>query len=185
MKTVHLTLKDGSKAEGVVFDDYDFEKIKKIFLKWKDLNADLKSLGGRNLNVPDVFSEAIYCFFFNSARTNGEAYSYDAVSLENSDGIQIKAASIKNDCTSFGPTSTWDKLIFVDFVPNGYIDGNVWFYEIPSEQVYSLVLNKKKQETFKDQQKQGRRPRFSIKKEIIKKLNLQPIKKVNLLDQKH
>lgn len=182
MKKIELTLRDGSRAIGDVFDEHDFDKLKKIFFKWQDINKDLKSLGGRNLNVPDVFSEAIYCYFFNSARTNGEAHSYDAVSLSNSAGIQIKSASIVNDCTSFGPTSTWDKLIFVDFVPNGAVDGNIWFYEIPSDEVYNLVLNEKEHETFRDQQKQGRRPRFSVRKAIIEKLKLQPIKKVNILE---
>ena len=113
MKKIELTLRDGTRATGDVFDEHDFDKLKKIFFKWQDINKNLKSLGGRNLNVPDVLSEAIYCYFFNSARTNGEAYSYDAVSLSNSAGIQIKSASIANDCTSFGPTSTWDKLIFI------------------------------------------------------------------------
>ena len=93
----------------------------------------------------------------------------------------MKSASIVNDCTSFGPTSTWDLLYFADFVPNGKIDGEIWFYKIDSDDVYSVVLNTKKNETFADQQRQGRRPRFSIKKEIIKKRGLVPVKKINLL----
>lgn len=56
-------------------------------------------------------------YFFNAVRTNGTAHSYDAVDKNTGEGIQIKSASIKTDCTSFGPTSTWDKLIFADLAP--------------------------------------------------------------------
>ena len=58
MKKVLVTLKDGSKVYGDEFDAKDFEQLKVIFKKWQNINADLKALGGRNLNVPDVFSEA-------------------------------------------------------------------------------------------------------------------------------
>jgi len=180
MKTVEIKLRDGSTCHGDKFDLDDYRKLQKIFNDWQNINKDLKSLGGRNLNVPDVFSEALFCIFFNAVRTNGEAHSYDCVSLDNSAGIQVKSCSIDNDCTSFGPTSTWDELYFADFAPNGYVDGNVWFYKIDCD-IYSIILNAKKGETFRDQQLQGRRPRFSIKSAIIKAQNLQPILKINLL----
>lgn len=181
MKSVSVRLKDGTTVVGDDFDMMDYEMLKKIFHKWKDINLDLKSLGGRNLNVPDVFSEALYCIFFNAVRTNGTAYSYDAVDKKTGEGIQIKSASIPNDCTSFGPTSTWDRLIYADFAPTGVVDGKVWFYEIETSDVYGIVLNEAKGETFEDQQRQGRRPRFSIKGKIINAKRLQPIKKIDLM----
>ena len=70
----------------------------------------------------------------------------------------------------------------MDFAPNGVVDGNIDFYEITSEDVYGLVLNNSKNETFVDQQKQGRRPRFSIKKLIITKKNIKPFAHINLLE---
>lgn len=182
MKQVKVKLKDGTIVVGDEFDMEDYKKFKQIFRKWTDINSDLKQSGGRNLNVPDVFSEALYCIFFNAVRTNGTAHSYDAVDKTTGEGIQIKSASIKIDCTSFGPTSTWDRLIFVDFAPFGNVDGNVWFYEIDSSNIYNIVLNYKKNETFRDQQLQGRRPRFSIKDKIINPLRLTPIKKINLME---
>lgn len=182
MKKVNVQLKDGTKVIGDEFDSQDFEQLKKIFQKWLNINADLKALGGRNLNVPDVFSEAIFCIVFGAVRTNKTAHSYDCVMKETGEGVQIKSASISKDCTSFGPTSTWDLLYFADFVPNGNMDGEVWFYKIESNDVYNLVLNNKKGETFTDQQKQGRRPRFSIKNLIIEAKGLQPVKKINLTE---
>ncbi len=181
MEQVTIKLRDGSHCRGDKFDKYDYIKLQKIFRDWQNINKDLKALGGRNLNVPDVFSEALFCIFFNAIRTNGSAHSYDCVSLDTLAGIQVKSCSIDNDCTSFGPTSTWDELYFVDFAPNGVVDGKVYFYKIDCD-IYSVVLNGKKNETFKDQQAQGRRPRFSIKSVIIKQQQLQPILKIDLLE---
>ena len=41
-----------------------------------------------------------------------------------------------------------------------------------------------KKQTLGDQQKQGRRPRFSIIKQIIEKDNIQPIAKIDLRKEK-
>ena len=179
MKQVTVRMKDGTTVVGDKFDMKDYETLKSIFQKWTDINADLKSLGGRNLNVPDVFSEALFCIFFNSVRTNGEAHSYDCVSLDNHAGIQVKSCSIDNDCTSFGPTSTWDELYYVDFAPNGKVDGKVVFYKIDVD-FSNLVLNEKKGETFRDQQLQGRRPRFSIKRQLIEAYAIKPVLSIDL-----
>lgn len=79
MKQISVRLKDGTTVIGDDFDMKDYQKLKDIFHKWTDINSNLKALGGRNLNVPDVFSEALYCIFFDAVRTNGTAHSYDAV----------------------------------------------------------------------------------------------------------
>ena len=70
MKDYKVRLKDGTIITGDDFDQNDFEKLKSIFKKWLDINADLKSLKGRGLNVPDVFSEALFCIAFDAVRTN-------------------------------------------------------------------------------------------------------------------
>ena len=181
MQKVKVTLRDGLVVEGDKFDDDDYKKLKNIFKDWQAINAELKPLGGRGLNVPDVFSEALFCIFFNAIRTNGTAYSYDCVSLDTLAGIQVKSASIPNDCTSFGPTSTWDELYYVDFAPNGKVDGKVDFYKIDID-FSGLILNAKKGETFRDQQLQGRRPRFSIKSQLIKAYNIKPCLSIDLLE---
>ena len=181
MEKVRITLRDGLVCEGDKFDQNDYLKLKEIFRDWLQINSKLKPLGGRGLNVPDVFSEALFCIFFNAIRTNGTAYSYDCVSLDNHAGIQVKSASIPNDCTSFGPTSTWDELYYVDFAPNGYVDGKVVFYKIDVD-FSDLVLNAKKGETFRDQQLQGRRPRFSIKSQLIRAYNIAPCLSIDLLE---
>lgn len=79
MRKTLIQLKDGTKVYGDEFDSQDFEQLKLIFQKWLNINADLKALGGRNLNIPDVFSEAVFCIAFDAVRTNATAHSYDCV----------------------------------------------------------------------------------------------------------
>jgi len=177
-ETVHL--KDGTAVVGDAFDNSDFAVLQNIFKEWMHINSELKSLEGRNLNVPDVFSEALFCLAYDAVRTNNTAHSYDCVMRTTGEGVQVKSASIPNDCTSFGPKSTWDLLYFADFAPNGKVDGIVKFYKIEDSDVYGLVLNAKKGETFRDQQEQGRRPRFSMQNQIIKPKGLKAEKTVDL-----
>ena len=181
MQKEKVVLRDGTIVYGDKFDNDDLLLLKEIFRDWTAINNKLKALGGRNLNVPDVFSEALFCIYFNAVRTNGTAYSYDCVSLDSSAGIQVKSGSIENDCSSFGPTSTWDEIYYVDFAPNGHIDGKVNFYKLDVD-FSNIILNEEKHETFKDQQLQGRRPRFSIKNKLIKKYNIKPCLSIDLLD---
>lgn len=175
-----VRLKDGTIVTGDAFDSNDFIKLQEIFKQWVAINRQLKELGGRNLNVPDVFSEALFCLAYDAVRTNATAHSYDCVMRKTGEGVQVKSASIPNDCTSFGPRSTWDLLYFADFAPNGYVDGIVKFYKIEDDAVYDLVLNASKHETFRDQQLQGRRPRFSMQGQIIRPRGLSPERIVDL-----
>ena len=180
MKKETIKLKDGSIVIGDAFDNDDYKVLQDIFKDWLTMNEKLKKLGGRNLNVPDVFSEALFCIFFNAVRTNGTAYSYDCVIRGSGDGVQVKSASIANDCTSFGPTSTWDQIYYADFAPNGKVDGKVDFYKIDID-FSNLILNAKKGETFRDQQLQGRRPRFSMKSQLINAYEIKPCLSIDLL----
>lgn len=179
MKKVETKLKDGKIVVGDLFDANDYAKFIFIFQSWLKINKLLQALGGRGLNVPDVISEGLYCYHFNAIRTNGTARSYDAVDLSTHEGMQIKSTSIKKDLTSFGPTSTWDVLVFMDFAPTGKIDGTIDIYRIDTHPK-DIIMNEKKGETFTDQQRQRRRPRFSIKERIIKPEGLKPIKTLRL-----
>ena len=75
MKSILVKLRDGKVCYGDKFDLDDYRKLQQIFFDWQKINTQLKTLGGRNLNVPDVFSEALFCIFFNAVRTNGTAHS--------------------------------------------------------------------------------------------------------------
>ena len=77
------------------------------------------------------------------------------------------------DLTSFGPRSVWDILYFVDFYREGNFDGTFDIYEIQNELIYSTKVNAK--QTMRDQQKEGRRPRFSIYEKIILSHGIKPV----------
>ncbi len=92
--------------------------------------------------------------------------------------VQVKACSILPDLSSFGPKSQFDELVFLDLsnIENGFFK----IFSINPSLIYNLKANKK--ETVKQQQEQGRRPRFSIYKEIILANNILPIFSGNIND---
>jgi hypothetical protein len=132
--------------------------------------------------MPEGLSEVAFCLWSGSARyikikgaKKGIAGSFDTFDLRKNKAQQIKACSIEKDLTSFGPKSKWDDLYFLDFYNNGKADGFFDVYLIPNKYIGKQSLNKK--ETFADQQKQKRRPRFGIKKEIINRYKIKPLAK--------
>lgn len=70
LEKIKVKLQTGEVVYGDKFDKNDFSTLKEIFAEWLEINKKVTSLGGRGLNVPDVFSEALYCIFFNAVRTN-------------------------------------------------------------------------------------------------------------------
>jgi hypothetical protein len=101
-----------------------------------------------------------------------ESASFDTFNPKKMHAEQIKACSVEGDLTSFGPKSKWDKIYFLYFFNEGKVDGEFDVYEIDSDLIYEMKMNKI--ETFVDQQKRGVRPRFSIKK-LIDEKNIKPI----------
>ena len=75
------------------------------------------------------------------------------------------------DLTSFGPRSEYDKLYFLDF---SKLDGSFMVYEINPDDIYNFKVNKN--QTFAQQQEEGKRPRFGIVKGLIQPNKIQPIK---------
>ena len=166
-----------------IFDENDKKEIIKIYTNWCEINKKLKAYGARTINIPELLSESVYCMFTNSGRLKSCEYSkvntsWDCYNFDTNKRVQVKATSVAEDLTSFGPRSEWDTLIFCDFYVEGKFDGSFRFYEIPNEKVYSQQVNRN--QTFKEQQEASRRPRFSITKDIIRPLNLAPIQVGNL-----
>jgi len=170
-------------CEYYFFDDQDKKEILKIYQNWCEINRKLKAYGARTINIPELLSESVYCMYTNSGRLkscnySGANTSWDCYNFNLNKRVQVKASSVAEDLTSFGPRSEWDTLIFCDFYVEGKFDGSFRFYEIPNDKVYSHKVNKN--QTFKEQQQASRRPRFSITKDIIRPLNLIPIQVGNL-----
>ncbi|MEK7117297.1 MAG: Bsp6I family type II restriction endonuclease [Patescibacteria group bacterium] len=166
-------------VEVASFDKKDAKTFKKLFNMWVKLNKGLGKYG-RKVNIPEVLSEGMFCVFSDSVRCQKKirgvgSISFDTINLKTEEREQIKASSIETDLTSFGPKSEWDKLYFMNFYNNGNIDGTFDVYEIPNKLIYSKKVNIG--QTMRLQQKEKRRPRFSIMDAIIKPYKIKPIGK--------
>lgn len=170
-------------AEVEIVEKRDKDNLIKMYSLWNELSSILSKYGCRRLNFPEI-SELIFCLVFDCWRVNNvpqiEHSSFDCYNPKTHSRIQIKATSIADDLTSFGPRSIWDELYFMDFFPNGKYDGCFDVYLIPNESVYNYPV--RSDETFRDQQKRGVRPRFHIKKGLIKPLKIKPIGQYNLFE---
>ena len=181
-KTLHLPEGDFT-ANVDVYEPKDREELKQIYSSWRILCNQLTALKARKVNLPDGLSECGFCYFFNSWRTNdgvpgAQHSSFDAYDPKTHARIQIKGGSVEQDLTSFGPNSVWDVLYFVDFYKEGKWDYTFDVYEIPNDDIYNMKVNGN--QTFMDQQREGRRPRFSIKKDIIAKKRIKPFCTCNI-----
>lgn len=158
------------------FDDGDKADWKKLFDKWKELKLGLREYKSREPNFPEGLSEVAFCLYSGSKRfislTGDANSSFDTFNTETSRAEQIKACSVERDLTSFGPNSKWDDIYFLDFYNQGKLDGSFNVYKIPSETIYTMKVNAT--QTMRDQQGQGRRPRFSIVDKIISEQGLEP-----------
>ena len=180
MKTVDelICLPEGKfKVPITFFDKSDDKLLKEIYSQWRSLSQKLKKIGGGAINLPEGLSEPAFCRAMNMVRftesITSANTSFDAYDLKNNRRVQIKACSVLPDLTSFGPKSQWDDLYFVDFYNEGNWDGTIKIYLIPNEFIFSHKVNSN--ETFRQQQSQGRRPRFSIYSEIIQQHKIKPI----------
>jgi DNA (cytosine-5)-methyltransferase 1 len=137
----------------------------------------IKSGSTRKTNIDETFTEGLYCYLTGSYRiikfkNSKITSSIDCYNPQLKKTIQIKTSTCKDDdCSSFGPTSEFDILIFIDF----YDDSNYKIYEIYKKYLDNLILVKKNNETFDEQKKQKRRPHFSIKNKIIDENDIKPI----------
>jgi len=168
------------EAELMKFEDSDRREWKRLWDAWKKLRDKAIEYKFRGPNLLEGISETAFCLYKPSSMRVIKVYgncnaSADTYDISTYRAEQIKATSIAEDLTSFGPTTQWDDLYFLDFYRDGSLDGSFDVYLIKSNLIYSQILNKKKKETFKDQQKQGRRPRLSIKGDIILKYDIKPI----------
>ena len=177
--TKQLILPEGEFDVKVqLFTEADRISLASIYKNWRNLCTDLQGINARGINLPEGLSEGAFCLEMNTLRVdssiNGANSSFDAYDLNRNKRIQIKACSVIPDLTSFGPSSVWDEIYFCDFCRQKSWDGSFDIYLINNDDIYNHSVNAT--QTLRDQQKLGRRPRFSIYKGIIQENNLQPLK---------
>ena len=170
---VELNLPEGNFTNEVFkFGQVDSGALMNIYTNWRTLCDDLNGVGARAVNLPEGLSETAFCIAKNVVRVtssipkaNSSFDCYDPNGGRGNNRIQVKACSVLPDLTSFGPSSVWDRIFFVDFYRNGDWDGTFDIYEIETEMIYSYPVNR--EQTVLDQKLQGRRPRFSIYSGLI------------------
>lgn len=159
------------------FDKVDAKEWKKLFDLWKELKIGLKNYKCREPNLPEGLSEVAFCLYSGSGRLismNGKASSsFDTFNMKTKKAEQIKATSVEEDLTSFGPKSKWDDIYLLDFYNGGKLDGTFNVYKIPTKLIYKVKVNKS--HTFLEQQAEEKRPRFSITKTFIQTKKIKPI----------
>jgi len=168
---------DGTEYEADLLkaEEGDRPKLKKLYKAWVQLKMGLNEFESRAPNLPEGISEGAFSLEFECPRVlnvRGTPSSYDCYNPKTNERIQIKATTIRWDLTSFGPTSVWDVIYLLDFYRDGNFDGTYDVYKIPNKLVYNHQVSKT--QTFRDQQEQGRRPRFSIKRSIIEVHGIKP-----------
>lgn len=182
-KKVQVKLPEGTYNVSVQFFNSEDKKfLFGIYKDWRILCNKLTSIKSRSINLPEGLSEGVFCLAMDVVRftesITSANTSFDCFNLQNNKRIQVKACSVLPDLTSFGPKSIWDEIYFVDFYRDGSWDGKVDIYLIDNNDIYNHKVNAT--QTLKQQQLQGRRPRFSIYSEIIEKKKLKPIKTFDL-----
>lgn len=170
-------------CEVQIFTEQDRPLLFNLYNQWHNLNLGMNGLNARNINLPEGISECAFCIEMDAVRPigniNGANRSWDCYNINTNSRVQIKACSVIPDLTSFGPRSQWDELYFIDFFRTGNWDGMFDIYSIPNDLIYNHRVNRN--QTFRDQQALGRRPRLSIWTDIIQINNIPILHTGNLL----
>ena len=154
-----------------------YNKIIDLYPKWKFLNYEIKKIYSRGINLHEAFTEIICCYHFDFDLNVGKGTSSaDAISNKG-EKVQIKGSSdCTKDLSSYGPKSEFDILYYCCIDNENQYEMKI--YKIPASSFKKIMVNK--DESFKQQQDQNRRPRFSIYKKFILPNNLVPKIVVNL-----
>lgn len=155
------------KSKREVITQARFERVIDLYFKWKDLNEGIKKEYPRGINLPEGITEPICCYVNGFELSTGGG-SEDAVKLGTEELVQIKASSnFNSDLTSFGPKSKFD---IVHFLRLNQDEDKIYLYDIPVEYINNMAVNSS--ETYEEQKKNKRRPRFSIINKIINPQNI-------------
>lgn len=164
----------------VTVDVSRFKDAIKAYFLWKELDTIIRTSHTRGINIPETITESLLCFVSDFRLNRGS--SGDAYDVINERVIEIKATSnYDRDTTSFSPKEEFDGLFFVRLDKRNDV---MYFYdlEMNSEDLKKIKVNST--QTLEDQQKQGRRPRFSVIRCIIEEKKLEPYASLDLRTQK-
>jgi|SRR5690625_2851759 len=155
----------------ITIDKSRFKDAVHAYWLWKELNAYVKNSHSRGINFPETISETAACYALDFKLNRGSGG--DAMNPRNGEIVEFKATSNWNrDTSSFSPIKDYYPLFFIR-LDQRQDKAYIYDLNLSEEDLKQLPMNKN--ETFLDQQKQGRRPRFSIINKIIEPQDLQPV----------
>lgn len=158
-----------NRVDLVEIDAARINDVCRLYFLWKDLNTGLRGFVSRGINFPEAISEPMGCYALGYQWNKGSAG--DAMDSEGR-LIEMKATSnFDRDLTSFGPVTSFDELVFLRL---NQIENRLYIYRTGINGITLGDLPANSKETIGDQQRQGRRPRFSIIKTIIEAYDLEP-----------
>lgn len=164
----------------VSVDESRFQDAIKAYFLWKELDTIIRTSHTRGVNIPETITETLLCYAtgFKLNKDKGG----DAFDDRNNRIIEVKATSnYDRDTSSFSPHEKFDALFFVRLDKRNDV---MYFYDLQlnSDELKQIQVNSTQK--LEDQQKQGRRPRFSIIKFIVEPKGLEPFAKLDLRKQK-
>jgi len=174
--TPYISMAKQKKLDLVTVDDARFNDAVQMYFLWKELDSRIRSSATRGVNFPETISEALCCYVMNFKWNKGSGG--DAVEEESGRVIEMKATSNWDlDTTSFSPKEEFDDLYFLRL--NKRAD-ELFIYDtgIDSDTLKKIKVNST--QTLEEQQKLGRRPRFSVINFILTPLNLEAVAKLNI-----
>lgn len=164
------------KMDLVKVDSQRINTVIDTYFHWKQLDAEIRTLSGtRGINFPSEISEYLACYALD-LHVNKKGSNGDAVDMSDPDNpliIEIKGSSAEKSSApnSFSPSEHFDDLVFARL--DKYNDLlRIYRLGISSEDLKQIKVSKT--QTVEQQQKQGRRPRFSIQDQIVEPRGLEP-----------
>lgn len=159
-----------AKFDLVEIDAARINETCRLYFLWKDLNTGLRSVVTRGINFPEAISEPIVCYSLDLLWNKG---SFGDARTRDNKVVEIKASSnFDSDLTSFSPKMEFDILIFLRL---DQVNNLAYIYDTGLNDTTLGNIQVNATETLREQQEQGRRPRFSIISKIIVPQNLEPV----------
>lgn len=158
-----------AKIDTVEIDVARINETCRLYFLWKDLNTGLRSVVTRGINFPEAISEPIVCYSLDLLWNKG---SFGDARTRDGKVVEIKACSnFDRDLTSFSPKMEFDVLIFLRLDQTNNL---AYIYDVNLNATTLGDIQVNATQTLRDQQEQGRRPRFSIINKIIIPQALEP-----------
>ena len=157
------------------YEPSDIEHFQNLYRAWEHFDS-VGEFFDQRINIPEGLTEGIVAkdipdvYRYKKCIKNPQngKTKFDCYDIKNNKVIEVKAASINPDLTSWSPDPFFDLLYFVDFSSR---DGKYKIYKINLNSKMLMNVQVSKTETFADQVNNNRkkRPRFPIHEHFIDK----------------